>query len=281
MPSLSSATLLILVCEVSCWIAGIILGVRFIAGRLGSTRPALAPWAVSLEDFAGCVLMVVAGGILLPYVPAGLGEDLLGPAARNGDWWLVVQGAAFQIGLLGGIGLGALFLKWRSRHSAPVLASSGENPVRRPVLAGLITFLISLPLILGIGFAWKTLLEFLGYPVGEQDMVDLLRTTDDPALLVWMIALAAIIAPIAEELIFRAGLFRYFRTRTPRWLALTLPALVFALLHGNLVASVPLFTLGVFFALAYERTGRIAVPMIAHGLFNLHTILLVIAGVAS
>jgi membrane protease YdiL (CAAX protease family) len=35
----------------------------------------------------------------------------------------------------------------------------------------------------------------------------------------------------------------------------------------------------VFFALAYEQTGRLRVPIIAHALFNLHTILLVMAGV--
>jgi membrane protease YdiL (CAAX protease family) len=35
----------------------------------------------------------------------------------------------------------------------------------------------------------------------------------------------------------------------------------------------------VIFSLAYERTGRIAVPIIAHGLFNLNTIILILAGV--
>jgi len=94
-----------------------------------------------------------------------------------------------------------------------------------------------------------------------------------------MIVLAAIVAPITEELIFRAGLFRYLRTRIPRALALILPALLFALLHGNLAAFTPLCALGVFFALAYERTGSIAVPMIAHALFNLHTIVRVMAGI--
>jgi membrane protease YdiL (CAAX protease family) len=57
--------------------------------------------------------------------------------------------------------------------------------------------------------------------------------------------------------------------------------MIFALLHGSATAFLPLFALGVFFALAYERTGRIAVPMIAHALFNLHTILLVMAGVTT
>ena len=90
-----------------------------------------------------------------------------------------------------------------------------------------------------------------------------------------------IIAPLTEELIFRAGLFRYLRTRVPRWIALLAPATIFAALHSNLVAFVPLLLLGVLFSLAYERTGRISVTIVAHSLFNLHTILLILAGVTA
>jgi membrane protease YdiL (CAAX protease family) len=50
-------------------------------------------------------------------------------------------------------------------------------------------------------------------------------------------------------------------------------------MHGNLVAFGPLFALGLVFAIAYERTGRIAVPIIAHGLFNLNTVVLLLAGI--
>ena len=37
--------------------------------------------------------------------------------------------------------------------------------------------------------------------------------------------------------------------------------------------------LGIIFSLAYERTGRITVPIIAHGLFNLNTIVLILSGI--
>ena len=39
--------------------------------------------------------------------------------------------------------------------------------------------------------------------------------------------------------------------------------------------------LGVVLALAYERTGRISVPIIAHGLFNLNSAIMILAGVPS
>jgi hypothetical protein len=94
-----------------------------------------------------------------------------------------------------------------------------------------------------------------------------------------MIALALVVAPVSEELVFRAGLFRFLRSRAPRWVAFAVSAGLFALLHGNWVSSLPLFVLGLLFAAAYERTGRVAVPMLAHAFFNLNTLLLVLSGV--
>ncbi len=270
--------LLFIIIEIACWLAGLALCARLALGRLGPRQPALSRWTVSVEGFFTCALLIALGAFLMPYAATYLSDDVLGPAARDGKWWMMVQGAAFQTGLLSGALLGSLLIRFQSRPPAPP-PLPGAVKTRQPILAGFITFLISLPLISGIGFAWKSILELFGHSADEQEMVDLFRNADDPALLGFMIFLAVVIAPITEELIFRAGIFRYLRTRIPRWLALILPALLFALLHGNLMAFVPLFALGVFFAYSYERTGRIAVPMIAHALFNLHTIVLVMAGV--
>jgi hypothetical protein len=262
--------------EVCAWLAGLVLLWKLINGRLGASSRPPEEWSVSIEKFFAATLLVALGGFSFPHIATYLGDDMLGPAARDGDWWMIVQGAAFQTGMLCGALLSAFVFRNPGVAPAP-----GDNPPAKtpPFLAGVITFFIALPVVGGIGFLWKHLVEFLGYPAGEQDMVDLLRNADDPALLVWMVVLAAIIAPVTEELIFRAGLFRYLRTRIPRAYALVLPALLFALLHGNLAAFAPLCALGVLFAVAYERTGNLAVPMIAHALFNLHTIVLVMAGV--
>jgi membrane protease YdiL (CAAX protease family) len=39
--------------------------------------------------------------------------------------------------------------------------------------------------------------------------------------------------------------------------------------------------LAVIFSLAYERTGRIGTAIVAHALFNLHTVVLIFAGVTN
>ena len=37
--------------------------------------------------------------------------------------------------------------------------------------------------------------------------------------------------------------------------------------------------LAVMFSLSYERTGKIGTPIVAHALFNLNTVLLILSGV--
>jgi len=269
--------------KIAIWLAGLGLFARILLGRLRLTPPALAAWPVAIEDFVIAILLVAAGGFLMPYA-----ATVLGPAARDGNGSMVVQGFAFQSGLLGGVFLSFLYIRRQLRQTPPPLeipvtdmAQPAATPTRHPLLAGTVTFLVAVPLIDGLGFVWKMLLEQLGYSTGEQEMIDLFRNVDHPLLLVLIVTLAAVVAPITEELIFRAGLFRYLRTRIPWPLALVIPALLFALPHGNLAAFLPLCVLGVIFSLAYERTGRIAVPMIAHALFNLHTLLLVMSGVTT
>ena len=147
------------------------------------------------------------------------------------------------------------------------------------MVRGILTFVVAVPLALGAGALGVYLLERAGLPVERQELIDLFAEVRSPALLAFMAALALVVAPISEELVFRAGLFRYLRTRLPRWAAYLLSAGLFALLHTNWPSFPPLFVLGLIFALAYERTGSIAVPMIAHALFNLNTLLLVLGGV--
>lgn len=269
--------------EVVIWLAGLVALWRVVAARRVFASPSLAPWPVTLEGFGLGVLFTVGGGLALPYAVTHLGDNWLGAAARDGAWWQAVQAAAFQLGLLGGFFGAALYLRFNKSGGISALPAAPEvfrpEPTRYPVLAGVTVFLISIPVINGIGLGWKTLVEALGFSAAEQDMVVLFRDCDDPDRLLFMVGLATVIAPLTEELVFRAGLFRFLRSCLPRGLALIIPAIVFALLHGNLVAVVPLCALGVFFAIAYEQTGRISVPIIAHALFNLHTILLVMAGV--
>ena len=207
---------------------------------------------------------------------ATLGKSL----SLRGDAVTVFNGAAAQLGLLGGV------LAHRLAFKAPQAA---VEPPLRPTgsvwRSGAATFLIAMPVLIASAKGWEIFLRVCGLPTEKQDLIGMFVNAKSPWMLTIMILLAVAIAPLAEELVFRAGLFRYFRTRMPHAIALVVPAIFFACLHVNwttlqgLSSLVPLIVLACIFSLAYERTGRIGTPIVAHALFNLNTVLLILAGV--
>lgn len=88
-------------------------------------------------------------------------------------------------------------------------------------------------------------------------------------------ATAVFVAPVAEEVIFRGFLYGVTKRFTDRWFAAMFTSLVFACVHHHLGSVVPLFTLAMSFAVAYEATGCLVVPMAMHAMFNGLNLLLI------
>jgi uncharacterized protein len=93
---------------------------------------------------------------------------------------------------------------------------------------------------------------------------------------------AVIMAPLVEETLFRGVLFQALRRRLGLWPGALLSALVFTVIHVEIVFSQPvalagLFSLGVFLAWAFHRTGSLLVPILGHAVFNGVSVLLAIA----
>ncbi len=139
-----------------------------------------------------------------------------------------------------------------------------------------------------MGLAWvsEQVASLLGYDPPPQDLV---RLFSDPNA-AWRVkakfaALAVIVAPILEELVFRMGLFNLFlrlrrklvspglpngsggRAAFPLFSALASGA-IFAAVHFHAATFVPLWFLGVAFAWLYWKGGTIRSPMLCHFLFN-------------
>ena len=89
-------------------------------------------------------------------------------------------------------------------------------------------------------------------------------------------ASAVIIAPIAEEVIFRGVIYTCLKRYSERYFAAVASSILFALIHANLASFAPLFVLGMFFALAYEITGNLSVPVLMHSFFNLASLLFIL-----
>jgi membrane protease YdiL (CAAX protease family) len=82
-----------------------------------------------------------------------------------------------------------------------------------------------------------------------------------------LLALTVLAAPLTEEFIFRGLLFAGLRASVPLLWAVPASAAIFALIHPT-IAIVPVFVLGCVTALAYQRTGWLLAPMLAHGVYN-------------
>lgn len=257
--------------EILLALLGLVLLARRIMKRgsgapAAGTQSALPRWDTSILDIGVLLWVVLCGGFLAQ----AFGVELLKWAGIGDPWRLIIASGLFQGGMLAAcVG----FMTWNKT------GRDMHRPRAGFVAAGALTFLVALAPVLAVGYSWGKFLLACGIEPEAQVMVTLLRSTGDTSLITALLFLAVIMAPITEELVFRAGIFRFLHARTGRISAIVLSALFFGVIHVNLASFPQLVVLGVFLALAYERTGNIAVPMLAHALFNLNTILLILAGI--
>lgn len=96
-----------------------------------------------------------------------------------------------------------------------------------------------------------------------------------------MLVMAGVVAPFAEELVFRGLLFPWLRARLGVPAAVLLSALVFATLHGAAILIPALTVVGAAFAVIYQRCGSLWPAIVAHSVFNGIMIVLLYAALAA
>jgi len=113
----------------------------------------------------------------------------------------------------------------------------------------------------------QSFLELVGVHQTQLRELGWIRDLDLTSFLA-MFLVGAIGAPLAEELYFRGYVFTaYLREKGPV-VAYLLSGLVFAGLHLNREALLPIFVLGVMLAWMYRRTNSIITPIAAHAFNN-------------
>lgn len=106
---------------------------------------------------------------------------------------------------------------------------------------------------------------------GAQPLLEL----GNPAV---VIASTCLAAPLAEEMVFRALIYRRLRRRMRPAGAVTVSALLFALYHGNLSQGLYAFLVGAVLALLMEDYDSAEAPILAHMAANTVSVLLTWAG---
>jgi hypothetical protein len=97
---------------------------------------------------------------------------------------------------------------------------------------------------------------------------EIMRPLMSPAWLGPLILVIGIIGPFGEEAFFRGFTYTTLRKRFGIAWATVLSALLFAFIHLNPLALVPIFVIGIVLAVLYERTGTLAAPFALHALNN-------------
>lgn len=182
--------------------------------------------------------------------------------------------AQFIAQLVGFLSVQGLALVWIDRfvreHGLTWAQAFGfrDRPGRSLGVAFLVMLLVIPLATAGIGGLMTWLLQLCGVVPEAQAAVTMLQK-DMPG---WQLALlgftAVVLAPVAEELLFRGILYTVLKQRGYPRLALWGTSALFGLIHFNLAAMASLCFLGLVFAWLYERTQNLLAPIAAHVLFN-------------
>ena len=132
----------------------------------------------------------------------------------------------------------------------------------------------TLPVVLGLQQLSMLVLDKLGWASDDQRAVELIVNADSVWLRGYLVFFAVVLAPVAEEFIFRGMLYPFFKQLGRPRLALLGVSFLFAAIHLNAPTFVPLFVLALVFTWLYEKTDCVLAPIAAHSLF--HTANLVI-----
>ena len=118
-----------------------------------------------------------------------------------------------------------------------------------------------------VSLGWQTWVE-QAFNSEQQDVVQMIRDASDPWLLVAMAFSAVIVAPIAEELIFRGFLYPVVKRFTDRWFAAVFTGVFFGVIHFNLYSFPIIAIMGIILAVIYEKTGSLWSVIGCHAAFN-------------
>jgi membrane protease YdiL (CAAX protease family) len=126
-----------------------------------------------------------------------------------------------------------------------------------------------------------TLLVTLSGSEATPDQVLTGGIAETPLQLALAVLAAVVLAPLAEELIFRGLLHRSLRARMRIVPATIISSVLFAIVHVDVALSQPLALVGLtlvgaVMAVAYERTGSLLVPVTIHAVHNAITVLAVV-----
>lgn len=213
--------------------------------------------AIALRPFDGVLLVVWS---ILGQALVVVGVALAGVDRPSGASLVAVQLLAQSVVLAGVFA----WLAGRARLSWRLLGS--VRPALRHVAQGLGAGAVGLALTSGVVLLAGLFIEL--EPVDQQLLTEALG---GGAALGLAAVAAVVMAPVLEELVFRGILFQALGRRLGMLPGAMLSGVLFAMVHLEVSGpayQLALAVLGTWFAIAFNRTRSLVVPIVAHATFN-------------
>lgn len=251
-------------------LAGTILFLRLVWQWRRGTQPVFTHASVArlrARTWQSADTVVLLLAIMLPMAPA-----LLAILAPSGDaipttptTTQLVPYFLFYALLLAGVLLAAR----RAGRGVGAALGISRATLGSSLQTGLVLGLAMLPPVILTAWLSEWALRGLGMPPGRQAVFDLL---DDPrmgavtqALLVFI---AVVVAPFAEEAVFRGMVFPAVLRNRRLFGTLLLVNVLFALLHLHPPSFLPLLAVGICLSCGMLATGSLLTPIVMHAIFN-------------
>lgn len=221
------------------------------------------PWKLDrvillLAGISFCAsIMILAGTVALHFVSHGKPD-------KNSLPYLVVVTLTIHGSILLGTGLVLWWyhLNWREAFGFS-MPNRGST-----VLLGLLTGIAFLPVGLSLQFVSIQIMTRFRLNPHEQQAVETLQNADSWDSRIYLIVFTILVAPVAEEILFRGVLYPAIKQggypRTAMWGT----AILWATVHLSLPVFLPLLVLGLALAYLYEKTNNLLAPITAHAVFN-------------
>ena len=183
--------------------------------------------------------------------PDGSGAVLVATLGFQGVTWVLIP----------------LFLR---RHQMGWRDAFGIRDPRLLWVLGLTVILIPFVLLAawGLEFLSGSVLAHFGRPPETQLTVSLLANARAGWMQVYLGVFAVVLAPVAEEFIFRGVLYPFIKQQGYPRLAWFGVSFAFALVHNDVATLLPLFVLALVLTWLYEMTDNLLAPIAAHASFN-------------
>lgn len=230
--------------------------------RLRAPLPFAVPWTLVdvAEAVAVLLFALVVAGLISPDTP----EPGSGPSGE-GTMRALLMGVQYV--LVVGATIVLIIVRIRPRSSHPWRALGMRfGELARLVGIGIAGYAVFLTGILAVGVILGSM--FGGAVALAQTTEEIIGSAGSTVEIVLYLVLVSVLAPLAEETIFRGYVYGGLRRFLPARQAIILGGLVFAAVHLNADALLVITAIGALLCYLYERTRSLVPGIVAHALHN-------------